>query len=112
MAFSSIFQFTKNDQIGQGTWLVAHYLEHQQFYLALMTQTPAVITTNYPIQRMEDKKDWLAAHQEMSQSVWTALGGGQSQDFGSLNWESDSERSDWFNFHQLWHKTVRDSLGL
>lgn len=112
MSFSSIFQFIPGDDAGMNAWLLEHYIEHQSFYKALLGQTPSVITANYPIQRMDDPDGWLAAHQEMSQSVWSGLGGGQSENFGKLDWKKPSEVQDWLYSHYLWHKTVRDSLGL
>lgn len=112
MAFSSLFQFIPGDQQGLGTWLLAHYLDHQEFYKALLGRAPSIPTTNYPIQRMDDPDTWLAAHQEMSQSVWSGLGGGQSENFGKLDWRNPTEVQDWMYAHYLWHKTVRESLGL
>lgn len=112
MAFSALFQFAPGDMQGMQRWLLEHYLEHMQFYRTLLGQTPSVKTVSYPIQRMEDPRDWLAAHQKMSQSVWTGTGGGQSTDFGTLDWEDTNQVQDWLNVHQLWHKTVRGSLGL
>lgn len=112
MTFSAVFQFTVGDEAGKGRFLIEHYNEHQQFYKALLGQTPPVVTTNLPIQSMEDPQRWLAAHQSMSQSVWSGLGGGQSTDFGTLDWSSHSQVQDWFNLHLLWHKVVRDALGL
>jgi hypothetical protein len=112
MAFSSVFQFTPGDGPGMNRWLLEHYLEHMAFYRALLAQSPSVITVNYPIQRMEDQRDWLAAHNKMSQSVWTGVGGGESTDFGDLDWSDATKVQDWMNIHALWHKRVRDSLGL
>lgn len=112
MAFSSVWQFVVGDEAGKGRWLLEHYLEHQQFYRALLAQSPSFASVNYPLQRMEDPTKWLGAHQEESQSVWTGIGGGQSTDFGTLNWSSPTEVQDWMNLHQLWHAQVRTSLGL
>lgn len=93
-------------------FLIDHYLEHMQFYKTLLGQTPSVVTQNFPIQRMEDPKAWLAAHQQMSQSVWTGIGGGQSTDLGSLDWADTNQVQDWLQLHNDWHKQVRDVLGL
>lgn len=112
MAFSAVFQFRPDDEAGKNRFLLEHYIEHRQFINTLLGATPPFVPVDLPIQRMESIKDWLAAHQEMSQSVWTGLGGGQTTDFGTVNWDSDSQRQDWFNLHQLWHQTVRSSLGL
>lgn len=112
MSFSAVFQFRVGDEGGKNRFLLEHYVEHEQFYKALLGQTPSVRTVNYPIQRMDSEKDWLAAHQKMSQSVWTGIGGGQSTDFESLDWKNPAQVQDWFNLHALWHKSVRDSLGL
>lgn len=110
MAFSALFQFSPKDEAGKGRWLLEHYLEHMQFYRALLAQ--GVITVNYPLERMDNDRDWLAAHNEESQSVWSGIGGGQSTDFGSVNWDDQNAADDWHNLHQLWHKQVRDALGL
>ncbi len=87
MAFSATFQFSPSDEQGKHRFLLEHYLEHMEFYRALLAQSPSVKTVNYPIQRMDDPQTWLAAHQEMTQSVWSGLGGGQTTDFGTLNWD-------------------------
>lgn len=112
MAFSAVFQFQVNDDAGRNRFLLEHYVEHIQFYKALLGQTPSVITVNYPIQTMDDPKTWLGKHQEMTQSVWSGIGGGQATDFGTLDFNDKNQVLDWFNLHQLWHKQVRDSLGL
>lgn len=112
MAFSALFQFAPGDEQGKSRWLLDHYMEHQQFYRALLTQSVSITTVNYPIQRMEEPKNWLAAHQNMSQSVWSGLGGGQSTDFGTLDWDDPTQVQEWMKIHALWHQVVRDSLGL
>ena len=112
MAFSALFQFMPGDPVGQDKWLLEHYLEHQMFYRELLAQTASIVTTNYPIQRMRDSKSWLAAHNEMSQSVWSGIGGGQSPDLGSVNWDDPKELQDWLEYHAAWHASVRESLNL
>lgn len=112
MAFEAVFQFVPGDDAGLNRFLIEHYVEHQIFYKTLLGQTPAVVTVNYPIQRMEDPKDWLAAHQKMSQSVWTGIGGGQSTDLGSVDWKQEEKVMDWLQIHNQWHAQVRESLGL
>ena len=112
MSFSAVWQFYPKDYGGLNRFLLEHYVEHRRFCDALLGQTPSFAAVDLPIQRMDDPKKWLAAHQQMSQSVWTGIGGGQSTDFGTLDWESPTQVEDWQNTHQLWHKTVRDSLGL
>jgi hypothetical protein len=112
VAFSAVFQFVPGDPGGMSRFLLEHYVEHMQFYDSLLGRTPSVVTVNYPIQRMEDPEEWLASHQLMSQSVWTGLGGGQSTDFGRLDWKNPNQVQDWFNLHRQWHASVRDSLGL
>lgn len=112
MSFSAVFQFKVGDEGGKNRFLLEHYIEHRQFADVLLGQTPPSIPLDYPIQRMEDEGVWLDAHQKMSQSVWTGLGGGQSVDFRSLNWRDENQVQDWFNLHQLWHKAVREVLGL
>lgn len=112
MAFSAVFQFMPGDEAGRGRWLIEHYLEHMEFYKELMGQTPSRVTINYPIQRMDIPEDWLDAHQKMTQSVWSALGGGQSSDFADLDWENENMVQDWMYQHYLWHQSVREQLGL
>lgn len=112
MAFSSTFQFIPGDEAGKNRWLLDHYLEHMQFYRTLLGQTPSVVTVNYPLQRMEEPRAWLDAHQKMSQSVWSGIGGGQSADFGDVDWENPQKVQDWMNIHGLWHQQVREALGL
>lgn len=112
MAFSAVFQFAPGDQQGLNRFLLEHYLEHRAFSKALLAQNPSIPTTDYPIQRIENWETWLGAHQEMSQSVWSALGGGQSTDFSRLKYESPEAVQDWLNYHAQWHTTVREALGL
>lgn len=112
MAFSAVFQFAPGDEKGLQRFLLEHYLEHQQFYKTLLGQSPSIPTANYPIQRLESWESWLGAHQEMSQSVWSALGGGQSTDFSRLKYDSAEAVQDWLNYHAQWHEVVRESLGL
>lgn len=110
MAFSAVFQFVPGDEGGMNRFLLEHYVEHQQFYKTLLAT--GVRTVNYPIQRLESWDDWLGAHQEMSQSVWSGLGGGQSTDFSRLKYTDPNAIQDWLQFHADWHATVRQSLGL
>lgn len=93
-------------------WLLEHYMEHMEFYRALLGHTPSVVSVNYPIERMEQPQDWLAAHQKMSQSVWSGLGGGQSSDFGELDWDDPLQVQDWMYEHHQWHRNVAATLGL
>lgn len=112
MAFSAVFQFIPGDSAGMNRFLLDHYLEHQEFYRSLLGQNPSVVTANYPIHRMENPTVWLAAHQEMSQSVWSGIGGGQSVDFGRVDWSDPDKLQDWMQAHADWHRTVRDALDL
>lgn len=112
MTFSVTFQFVPGDEAAMSRFLLDHYLEHQQFYLALLTQSVSISTVNYPIQRLDNWPDWLAAHQKMSQSVWSGIGGGQSTDFGRLKYDDPGALQDWLQIHAGWHAVVRDALGL
>lgn len=112
MSFSALWQWKYGDEEGMQKFLLAHYVEHRQFTDKLLGQTPSFAAVDLPIQRIENWKDWLGAHQMMSQSVWTGIGGGQSTDFGTLDYESPTAVDDWQNIHQLWHAQVRSSLGL
>lgn len=93
-------------------FLLDHYVQHRRYVDALLGQTPPFRAVDLPIQRLETWPDWLAAHQQMSQSVWTGLGGGQSVDFGSLKYDDPSALQDWMLYHYDWHKVVDESLGL
>lgn len=110
MAFSAVFQFVVGDEGGKNRFLLEHYIEHRTFVDALLAQGFQAV--DLPIQTMDDPKRWLAAHQQMSQSAWTGAGGGQSTDFGTLNWDNDGEVQDWMIIHKLWHDSMRTSLGL
>lgn len=112
MAFSAVFQWLPGDAGGLNRFLLEHYVEHQQFYSVLAQSSPAIVTTNLPIQRLEAWPQWLAAHQEMTQSVWTALGGGQTVDFGRLDYEDPEALQDWMQSHADWHAVVRQALQL
>lgn len=112
MAFSAVFQWLPSDEGGLNRFLLEHYVEHQQFYKTLLDQATPVKTVNYPIQKMNSWPDWLWAHQAMSQSVWSGLGGGQSADFGSVRYNDTVAMQDWMQQHAAWHAVVRQSLGL
>jgi len=112
MAFSAVFQFRVGDEAGKNRFLLEHYTEHRQFTDKLLAQTPPFRAIDLPIQRMDSVQDWMAAHQRMSQSVWTGIGGGQMIDLETLDWNNQNQVRDWFNLHALWHRSVRDSLGL
>lgn len=109
-AFSAIFQYVPGDPAGEQVWLLAHYLEHQQFADKLLEST--ITTTILPIQQVDDRRDWLAAHMRMSQSVWTGIGGNQSVDLERVDWENKGQLQNWFEIHAAWHQNVRDALGL
>lgn len=110
MAFDSVFQFKQGDEGGKNRFLLEHYLEHMEIYRALAAQ--GIATVNYPIQTMEEPNEWLAAHQTMSQSVWSGIGGGQSTDLGRVDWNDAQQMQDWMVLHRDWHRSVRNSLGL
>ena len=111
MAFSALTQFALDDEAGKNRWLLEHYLEHVKISQSVQT-TYSVAPTEYPIQTMDDPKVWLSCHQQMSQSVWTAINGGQSIDLETLDWENPVQVLDWFNIHASWHFNVRTTLGL
>jgi hypothetical protein len=112
MAFSPVSVFIPGDPFGQDKWLLEHYIEHQLFYTTLLGQATSVVTISMPIQRMRDPVAWLDTHNKVSQSVWTGIGGGQSLDLGSVDWNDSRELQDWLEYHAAWHQSVRDSLGL
>lgn len=112
MSFSAVFQWLPGDEAGFQRFLMEHYLEHRLFIDTLLAQSPPIQTLEYPIQNMFSPDEWLSSHQEMSQSVWSALGGGQSTDFARLDWNDKVAVQDWQLLHAAWHQSVRDSLNL
>lgn len=112
MAFSPLSTFEVGDKQGEQSWLFEHYMEHKLFSVTLLSQTPPVRTVDYPIERMDDVQAWLVAHNEISQSVWTGLGGGQSVEFSRVDWNDPEQLNSWLDTHATWHQQVRDSLGL
>ena len=72
MAFSAVAKWRVGDERGLQRYLLEHYLDHMN--MANCLQVRGYQSTVFPIQRMEDARAWLAAHQRMSQSVWTQLG--------------------------------------
>ena len=112
MSFSTLYKFAIGDDKGRERWLLEHFLEHMNFYRTLLGQTPSFKSVLYPIQRMEDPKEWLRVHNRMSQSVWTGAGGGQSIDLETLDWNSPTQVQDWFQLHRDWHYNVRTTLNL
>lgn len=113
MSFSVIASHLPQDEAGWGQWLLEHAREHRRFTDALLGQTPSVATAEFPIETMgDDPQPWLGAHMEMSQSVWSGLGGGQSEDFRYVDWNDQKQIEQWFLNHDRWHATVRDALGL
>ena len=112
MTFSAVSQWLPGDELGLQRFLIEHYLEHRLFTATLLSESPPVQTVEYPIQTMFDPRDWLSEHQQMSQSVWTGIGGGQCTDFESLDWNDAAQVQDWQLLHAAWHQSVRDSLNL
>src|SRR5438445_7152705 len=108
MAFSALFEFVPGDEHGKGRWLLEHYIEHRRFADALLAQTPSIVSLDYPIQRMENEQDWLAAHQKMTASVHNGLGGGAAPDFERLDFEDEGALKDWFVRHGLLHTSTRN----
>ena len=112
MTFSVVYQWVPGDTIGLQRFLIEHYLEHRLFTSTLLGQTPPVKTVEYPLQTMDSPREWLAAHQQVSQSVWTGIGGGESTDFETVNWDDPIQVADWQQLHAAWHESVRSSLNL
>lgn len=112
MTFSVIGHHVPQDEAGWGQWFLTHAREHRLFTDTLLGQTPPVKTAEFPIETMADPKQWLEAHSEMSQSVWTGLGGGQSLELGQVNWNDPLQLEEWFLDHDRWHHLVREALGL
>lgn len=112
MAFSALFQWVPGDERGLNRFLLEHYIEHRLFADTLLGQTPSVRTLDYPLQHMDRPRDWLGAHQKVSQSVWTGIGGGQTTDLESVNWDDPGALQDWQQIHLAWHQQVRSSLNL
>jgi hypothetical protein len=110
MAFSTITQYLPGDEQGKQRWLLEHYLEHKQIGQALMAL--GFVPVDLPLQHMETPPFWLAAHQLVSQSQWTGIGGGQSVDLERVDWEKSDQLLDWFNIHTSWHYQARQALGL
>lgn len=112
MSFSVIARSMPRDEAGWGQWLLEHAREHRIFTDTLLGQTPAVATAEFPIETMADHDPWLVAHMEMSQSVWSGIGGGQSPDLRTVDWNNEHQVDQWMLAHDRWHSTVRTALGL
>lgn len=112
MPFSASFQWLPGDDAGLNRFLLDHYVSHRRYIGALAELATPFKAVDLPIQRLEKWPDWLAAHQQMSQSVWTGLGGGQGTDFGSLKYDDPAAMQDWMLYHYNWHKVVDEALGL
>lgn len=112
MTFAAVAQWVPGDEIGMQKFLLEHYLEHRLFTDYFLSQSPPIKTVEYQIQVMTNPYQWLADHQKMSQSQWTAAGGGESIDLERLNWDDPVQVLDWQLFHAAWHKSLRDSLNL
>lgn len=112
MTFSAIAGEMPKDEAGWGQWFLEHAREHRSFTGVLLAQTPSVATAEFPIDRMDDPEDWLNAHMEMSQSVWSGAGGGQCTDLRTVEWSDEQQLNQWLLVHEQWHATMRDTLGL
>lgn len=112
MSFSAIARLMPEDQAGWGQWHLEHAREHRIFTGTLLAQSPPVSTTEYPIETMDDPEPWLRAHMEMSQSVWSGIGGGQSPELRNVDWGNLEQLQDWLLEHDRWHSQVRTTLGL
>lgn len=112
MSFSVVARYVPQDVAGWGSWFLQHAQEHRLITDTLLGQSPPVATVEYPIERMGDVSAWLDAHMQMSQSVWSGIGGGQSPDLRTVKWDDPSALNQWFLQHDRWHATVRTALGL
>ena len=112
MSFSVIAKNSPVDDAGWGRWHLEHAREHRQMTGALLSQSPPVASIEYPIERMVDVNAWLNAHQEMSQSVWSGAGGGESPDFRTVDWKDEKDLANWLIIHAQWHSQMRTTLGL
>lgn len=112
MSFSVLARHMPLDDVGWGQWHLEHAREHRIFTDTLLGQTPSVATAEFPIETMDDPDPWLVAHMEMSQSVWSGIGGGQSLDLRTVDWKDESQLEQWLLVHDRWHAEVRDALGL
>lgn len=112
MAFQAVAQWEPGDMMGLQRFLFEHFLEHRLFTDYFLGQPTPIKTLEYPLQTMGNPKQWLADHQKVSQSVWSAAGGGETFDLERLNWENPQQVRDWQAYHAAWHKSLRESLGL
>lgn len=110
MTFAAISDFVVGDDPGMARWLLEHYYEHIQFNDAV--QALGYPMPDYPIQTMGNPDLWLNAHQQIHQSIWSAIGGGVATDLSRLEWDNDSMVYDWLQIHASIHGNVRESLGL
>lgn len=112
MSFSAVSIWVPGDDDGLQVFLFEHYLEHRiltEYFLGLPTP---IKTLEYPLQTMTTPKQWLADHQKVSQSQWTAAGGGENIDLESVNWDNPQQVQDWQLYHAAWHESMRTSLNL
>lgn len=112
MSFAAVSQWVPGDQAGLQCFLLEHYLEHRLFTDYFLGLATPIQTIEYPLQTMVSPQQWLADHQRVSQSQWTAAGGGESIDLERLNWDNPMQVQDWQLYHAAWHKSLRDSLNL
>ena len=112
MSFSVFARHMPQDDAGWGTWFLEHAREHRIFTDTLLGQAPPVASAEFPIETMGDTEPWLNAHQEMSQSVWSGAGGGESIDLRTVDWKDKNQVEQWLLTHDRWHASVREALGL
>lgn len=113
MSFSVIASHLPQDEAGWGAWLLEHAREHRIFTDTLLGQTPPVTSMEFPIETIGDEiEPWLKAHQEMSQSTWRGIGGGQSFNLAEVDWNDEEQLREWLLNHDRWHYAVRQALGL
>lgn len=112
MTFAAVYQWSPGDMAGLQRFLLEHYLEHRLFTDYFLSLPTPIRTIEYPLQIMVTPQLWLADHQKVSQSQWTAAGGGESIDLERLNWDNPLQLRDWQEFHAAWHASMRNSLNL
>ena len=112
LTFQAVSQWKPGDDAGLQRFLLEHYLEHRLFTDYFLGLPVPIKTLEYPLQTMVNPQQWLADHQMVSQSQWSAAGCGESVDLERVNWGEPRQVQDWQIYHAAWHASLRDSLNL
>jgi hypothetical protein len=103
------------DPAGWGQWLTGHSFEHENFRIACLGLTDAIVIPDYDLRSWRDEPEfvqrWLVDHELIHEALRSVTGVG-GDDLSLVDLSRDDQFFVWLDDHRAEHSAFRQILGV